>query len=257
MQAEHRVRPRLHVVELAPQRRRRDPARRAPLGWGPHRARTACADVRGAASSFLKRINFLMTRSHQLSSGPPPEVLDEIELAWERAQAPLEGAYELHFEHDPALRRAWGELPDPGVCRRPHDGRLRDLRAARRARLRPVAGPVELARGRDRRRHDPSAGPGGLHPEVAEQSHSSLRQGFEAQHCVVDHLVSARMLAHRLGGEALNLVGHDANAHPVLACLALGRAGQGEARRPWPAALLGKLPVSLIVWASANVAGSW
>ena len=61
-----------------------------------------------------------MTRSHQLSSGPPPEVLAEIDLAWERAQAPLEGAYELHFEHDPALRRAWGELrwPDGTPVRR-------------------------------------------------------------------------------------------------------------------------------------------
>ena len=54
-----------------------------------------------------------MTRSHQLPSGPPPEVLDEIGLAWERAQAPVEGAYALHFEHDPAQRRAWGELRWP------------------------------------------------------------------------------------------------------------------------------------------------
>ena len=70
----------------------------APLGWGPHRARSARADVRSAASSFLKRINFLMTRSHMLPPGPPPEVLDEIDAAWERAQAVVEGAYELHFE---------------------------------------------------------------------------------------------------------------------------------------------------------------
>ena len=55
-----------------------------------------------------------MTRSHQLSPGPPPEVLDEIGLAWERAQALVEGAYELHFEHDPELHRAWGQLQLPG-----------------------------------------------------------------------------------------------------------------------------------------------
>ena len=54
-----------------------------------------------------------MTRSHQLPPGPPPEVQDEIDAAWERAQAPVEGAYALHFERDPAARRAWGELRWP------------------------------------------------------------------------------------------------------------------------------------------------
>jgi hypothetical protein len=68
----------------------------------------------GAASSFLKRIGFLMTRSHQPTAGPPPEVRAEIDAAWERAQALVDGAYELHFEHDRALRRAWGELQLPG-----------------------------------------------------------------------------------------------------------------------------------------------
>jgi hypothetical protein len=42
-----------------------------------------------------------MPRSHvstlDFAAGPPPEVLDEIDAAWERAQA-VEGAYELHFE---------------------------------------------------------------------------------------------------------------------------------------------------------------
>jgi hypothetical protein len=80
------------------------------LGWRPHRARAARADEERAASSFLKRIGFLMTRSHTLPAGPPPEVLDEIDAAWERAQAPVEGAYELHFLSDPGQRRAWGEL---------------------------------------------------------------------------------------------------------------------------------------------------
>jgi hypothetical protein len=68
------------------------------LGWRPHRARRDRVDVKGAASSFLKRINFLMTRSHTLPAGPPPEVLDEIDAAWERAQAVVEGAYDLHFD---------------------------------------------------------------------------------------------------------------------------------------------------------------
>ena len=54
-----------------------------------------------------------MTRSHQLPAGPPPEVEAEIDAAWERAQAPVDGAYQLHFEHDPGLRRAWGELHLP------------------------------------------------------------------------------------------------------------------------------------------------
>lgn len=54
-----------------------------------------------------------MTRSHHiddLSFGPPPEVLDEVFAAWERAQAPLGGILELGFESEPALGRAWGEL---------------------------------------------------------------------------------------------------------------------------------------------------
>ena len=57
----------------------------------------------------------LMTRSHEtaLPAGPPPEVQDEIDAAWERAQALVDGAYELHFASDPALRRAWGELTWP------------------------------------------------------------------------------------------------------------------------------------------------
>ena len=57
-----------------------------------------------------------MTRSHHpaLPTGPPPEVLEEIGAAWERAQVLVDGAYELHFDSDPALRRAWGELRRPG-----------------------------------------------------------------------------------------------------------------------------------------------
>jgi len=58
-----------------------------------------------------------VTRSHHpaLPAGPPPEVLEEIGAAWERAQVLLlDGAHELHFERDPAAHRAWGELRLPG-----------------------------------------------------------------------------------------------------------------------------------------------
>jgi len=63
-------------------------------------------------SEFLpeERIGFLMTRSHQPPAGPPPEVEAEIDAAWERAQALVDGAYALHFDSDPVLHRAWGEL---------------------------------------------------------------------------------------------------------------------------------------------------
>jgi len=48
--------------------------------------------------------------SHDLPSGPPPEVLDEVFAAWERAQRPLPEGLELSFPAEPALGRAWGEL---------------------------------------------------------------------------------------------------------------------------------------------------
>jgi hypothetical protein len=51
--------------------------------------------------------------SHDLPSGPPPEVLDEIAAAWERAQEPLPDGLELGFASEPALGRAWGELRLP------------------------------------------------------------------------------------------------------------------------------------------------
>ena len=57
-----------------------------------------------------------MSRSHDifdLPAGPPPEVLDEIAAAWERAQAPLLDEVELTFASEPALGRAWGELRLP------------------------------------------------------------------------------------------------------------------------------------------------
>lgn len=55
-----------------------------------------------------------MPRSHHHivddPAGPPPEVLDAIGAAWERAQRPLPEGLELAFEA--ALGRAWGELRD-------------------------------------------------------------------------------------------------------------------------------------------------
>jgi len=59
----------------------------------------------------------LMPRSHlnhDFLNGPPPEVLDEVAAAWERAQAPQPGGLELCFVSEPALGRAWGELRHGG-----------------------------------------------------------------------------------------------------------------------------------------------
>jgi hypothetical protein len=53
----------------------------------------------------------LMSRSHaDIPAGPPPEVLEEIAAAWERAQEPLFEDLLLGFSSEPALGRAWGEL---------------------------------------------------------------------------------------------------------------------------------------------------
>jgi hypothetical protein len=41
--------------------------------------------------------------------GPPPEVLDEVDAAWERAQELRVDGPQLHFEVD-LLHRVWGEL---------------------------------------------------------------------------------------------------------------------------------------------------
>jgi hypothetical protein len=54
-----------------------------------------------------------MSRSHDnldFLNGPPPEVMDEVAAAWERAQEPLMDGLELYFASEPALGRAWGEL---------------------------------------------------------------------------------------------------------------------------------------------------
>jgi hypothetical protein len=54
-----------------------------------------------------------MSRSHSSQepfSGPPPEVMDDVAAAWERAQEPLPDGLGLFFASEPALGRAWGEL---------------------------------------------------------------------------------------------------------------------------------------------------
>jgi hypothetical protein len=69
--------------------------------------------MKGVQRVRLLKIEALMSRSHHthdLPSGPPPEVLDEVFAAWERAQRPLPEGLVLAFESEPALGRAWGEL---------------------------------------------------------------------------------------------------------------------------------------------------
>jgi hypothetical protein len=45
-----------------------------------------------------------------LPGGPPPEVLQQIDVAWERARELFASDLELHFEVDPLLREVWAEL---------------------------------------------------------------------------------------------------------------------------------------------------
>ncbi len=42
--------------------------------------------------------------------GPPPEVLAQLDAAWERAQDLFGGTVELHFEVDRDWGRVWAEL---------------------------------------------------------------------------------------------------------------------------------------------------
>ena len=48
--------------------------------------------------------------NHDLPAGPPPEVLQQIDVAWERARELFESDLQLHFEIDAALGRVWAEL---------------------------------------------------------------------------------------------------------------------------------------------------
>ena len=51
---------------------------------------------------------------HDQFPGPPPEVMDEVAAAWERAQELIDDTYELHFEVDPLLGCVCGKLLAPG-----------------------------------------------------------------------------------------------------------------------------------------------
>ena len=46
---------------------------------------------------------------HELPVGPPPEVLQQIDVAWERSRELFESDLELHFEVDD-LHEVWAEL---------------------------------------------------------------------------------------------------------------------------------------------------
>jgi hypothetical protein len=48
--------------------------------------------------------------THDLLDGPPPEVLMQIDVAWERARELFDSDLELHFEVDAAIGRVWAEL---------------------------------------------------------------------------------------------------------------------------------------------------
>jgi hypothetical protein len=48
--------------------------------------------------------------NHDLPAGPPPEVLQQIDVAWERARELFASDVELHFEVDAEIGRVWAEL---------------------------------------------------------------------------------------------------------------------------------------------------
>jgi hypothetical protein len=57
-----------------------------------------------------------MPRFHahtDVSAGPPPEVLAQIDAAWERAQELFTTDLELHFEVDRNWGQVWAELRNP------------------------------------------------------------------------------------------------------------------------------------------------
>ena len=57
-----------------------------------------------------------MPRFHantDVSAGPPPEVLAQIDAAWERAQELFTTDLELHFEVDRSWGQVWAELRNP------------------------------------------------------------------------------------------------------------------------------------------------
>lgn len=61
-----------------------------------------------------------------LQASPPPEVLQQIDVAWERARELFESELEVHFEIDADIGRVWAEL-------RAADGTLVDRLSASEA----------------------------------------------------------------------------------------------------------------------------
>jgi hypothetical protein len=51
-----------------------------------------------------------LATTHDLPAGPPPEVLAQIDVAWERARELFESDLGLHFEVDEILGHVWAEL---------------------------------------------------------------------------------------------------------------------------------------------------
>jgi hypothetical protein len=56
---------------------------------------------------------FLAT-THDLPAGLPPEVLHQIDVAWERARELFESGMDLHFEVDALVGRVRAELRTAG-----------------------------------------------------------------------------------------------------------------------------------------------
>jgi hypothetical protein len=52
---------------------------------------------------------FLAT-TDDLAAGPPPEVLAQVDVAWERAREIFDSGLELHFEVDELIGRVRAEL---------------------------------------------------------------------------------------------------------------------------------------------------
>jgi hypothetical protein len=50
---------------------------------------------------------------HELPDGPPPEVLQQIDVAWERARELFRSELDLHFDLDSPDGLVWAELRDP------------------------------------------------------------------------------------------------------------------------------------------------
>ena len=48
--------------------------------------------------------------TRDLPAGPPPEVLQQIDVAWERARELFDSELELHFEVDAEEGLVWAEL---------------------------------------------------------------------------------------------------------------------------------------------------